>query len=145
LCRRTATDGGYKPRGAQELKQIDTLVKSAIGYDSVRGDQVQSSTCRSPVWRLSRYARADAAAGSTKRLVQDHRGGILSITALLIGLFVMRPLIARMFARFRSPRASGQIGSGTPAVDNWRRQAPRRGTRALPGQAPRRSRRRAKA
>ena len=37
----TVTDGGYKPRNAQELKQIDTLVKSAIGYDSGRGDQVQ--------------------------------------------------------------------------------------------------------
>src|SRR6185312_5922844 len=40
----TDVDGkvtGYKPRTAQEMNQIDTLVKSAIGYDKARGDLVQ--------------------------------------------------------------------------------------------------------
>jgi len=41
---------------------------------------------------------------------------ILSITALLIGLFVMRPLIARMFAPVSFASAGGQIASGTPAA-----------------------------
>ena len=115
----TTTDGGaYQPRNAQELKQIDTLVKSAIGYDTARGDQVQ--VVNMP------FARVEPMAGTpapTPFLGLDGaawfkiiEAAILSITALLIGLFVMRPLIARMFAPVSFASAGGQIASGTPAA-----------------------------
>jgi flagellar M-ring protein FliF len=115
----TTTDGGaYQPRNAQELKQIDTLVKSAIGYDTARGDQVQ--VVNMP------FARVETMAGTpapTPFLGLDGaawfkiiEAAILSITALLIGLFVMRPLIARMFAPVSFASAGGQIASGTPAA-----------------------------
>ena len=135
----TATDGGYKARGAQELKQIDTLVKSAIGYDSGRGDQVQ--VVNMP------FARVETIAGTpapTPLLGLDGsawfkiiEAAILSITALLIGLFVMRPLIARMFAPVSFAAASGQIASGTPAAGQLAAPSAQGvETRALPGQAP---------
>jgi flagellar M-ring protein FliF len=115
----TVADGGaYKPRNAQELKQIDTLVKSAIGYDASRGDQVQ--VVNMP------FARVETIVGTpapTPFLGLDGaawfkiiEAAILSITALLIGLFVMRPLIARMFAPVSFASAGGQIASGTPAA-----------------------------
>jgi flagellar M-ring protein FliF len=136
----TATDGGgYKPRGAQELKQIDTLVKSAIGYDAGRGDQVQ--VVNMP------FARVESLAGTpapTPLLGLDGaawfkiiEAAILSITALLIGMFVMRPLIARMFAPVSFAAASGQIASGTPVAGQLAAPSAQSAeTRALPGQTP---------
>jgi flagellar M-ring protein FliF len=90
----------YKARTPQELKEIETLVKSAIGYDASRGDQVQ--VVNMP------FARVDT--GPLLPVSQPLLGldssdwlkiieaSIMCLTALLMGLFVGRPLIQRMFA-----------------------------------------------
>jgi flagellar M-ring protein FliF len=103
----TTTVGGkdaYTPRTPSEMKQIEALVKSAMGFDQKRGDQVQISNMA--------FARIDSAIGTPAP--QPFLGlesgdwfkiievGILSLTALLMGFFVARPLIGRMFA----PQAS---------------------------------------
>jgi flagellar M-ring protein FliF len=90
----------YKPRSAQEMQQIDALVKSAIGYDKTRGDVVQ--VVNMP------FAKVDMGPSTpapTPLLGLDSSDwfkiievAILSLTALLIGFFVLRPLIGRMFA-----------------------------------------------
>jgi flagellar M-ring protein FliF len=99
----------YKPRSAQELAQIDSLVKSAIGYDKTRGDVVQ-------VVNMA-FAKMDVGPttpAATPLLGLDSSDwfkiievAILSLTALLIGFFVLRPLIGRMFAP--NPVSGGQI------------------------------------
>jgi len=111
-------NGSYKPRSAQDMKEIDTLVKSAIGYDASRGDQVQ--VVNMP------FARVDTGVGTpapTPLLGLDGpdwfkiiEAAILSLTALLIGLFVMRPLIARMFAPVSYGGAPVQLMSGSPVA-----------------------------
>jgi len=90
----------YAPRTAKEMTQIQTLVKSAMGYDAKRGDQVD--VVNMP------FARLDV--GPVTPEPQPLLGlsgadwfkiieaAILSLTALLIGFFVVRPLIQRMFA-----------------------------------------------
>jgi len=90
----------YKPRTPAEMAQITSLVKSAMGFDQARGDQVQVSNMP--------FARMDVVAGEApaKPLLglepsywfKIIGAAILCLTALLIGLFVARPLIARMFA-----------------------------------------------
>jgi len=90
----------YKPRTPAEMAQITSLVKSAMGFDQARGDQVQVSNMP--------FARMDVVAGEApaKPLLglepsywfKIIEAAILCLTALLIGLFVARPLIARMFA-----------------------------------------------
>ncbi len=92
--------GKYAPRSAEEMKQIEALVRSAIGYDAGRGDMVQ--VVNMP------FARVDTTVGTaapTPLLGLDSaswfkiiQAGIFSLTALLIGLFVLRPLTKRMFA-----------------------------------------------
>ena len=90
----------YKPRTPAEMAQITSLVKSAIGYDTTRGDQLQVTNME--------FARLDTTAGVAApapflgldgaywfKIIE---AAILSVTALLIGLFVARPLITRMFA-----------------------------------------------
>ena len=90
----------YTPRTPQEMAQIDSLVKSAIGYDKTRGDDVKVVNMQ-----FAHLDVADATPAPTPFLGLDSaywfkiiEAAILSITALLIGLFVVRPLIARMFA-----------------------------------------------
>ncbi|HTO40424.1 MAG TPA: flagellar M-ring protein FliF C-terminal domain-containing protein, partial [Rhizomicrobium sp.] len=89
----------YKPRTEKEMAQIEALVKSAIGFDAKRGDLVQVTNME--------FARLDAGPMApedapmldfqTADWIKIIEVAILSITALLIGLFVMRPLISRMF------------------------------------------------
>ncbi len=96
----TGDGAGYKPRSAAEMTQITSLVKSAMGFDQARGDQVQVTNMA--------FARMEAAGGtaaSAPLLGLDSaywfkiiEAAIMCVTALLIGLFVARPLIARMFA-----------------------------------------------
>jgi len=105
------TDGRetYKPRSPQELKQIETLVKSAMGFDASRGDQVQ-------VVNMA-FARVDTGPATPEAQpllgldssdwLKIIEAGILCLTALLMGLFVGRPLIHRMFA----PIGAGSQGA----------------------------------
>lgn len=90
----------YKPRTAQEMQEIESLVKSAIGYDKTRGDTVQ--VVNMPFAKVDLGPSTPAA---TPFLGLDSSDwfkiievAILSLTALLIGFFVVRPLIGRMFA-----------------------------------------------
>jgi flagellar M-ring protein FliF len=94
-------DGGaYKPRSAKEMQQISALVKSAIGFDATRGDQVQVVNVP--------FARVDTNVGTPapapflgldpSAWFKIIEAAILSLTALLIGIFVLRPLIVRMFS-----------------------------------------------
>ena len=114
------TNGRYVARTAQEMKQIDGLVKSAIGFDASRGDLVQ--VVNMP------FARVDTTAGTPApepllgldgaawfKIIE---AGIFAVASILIGFFVMRPLIARMFAPV--PMAitlpGGQIATAAPAT-----------------------------
>jgi flagellar M-ring protein FliF len=93
-------NGAYMPRTPAEMAQIAGLVKSTIGFDPKRGDIVQVDNLP--------FARLDVADGTpppAPLLGLDGQDwfkiievAILSLTALLIGFFVARPLIARMFS-----------------------------------------------
>ncbi|HUB86101.1 MAG TPA: flagellar basal-body MS-ring/collar protein FliF, partial [Rhizomicrobium sp.] len=96
----------YTPRTPQEMSQIEALVKSAIGYDKTRGDDVKVVNME-----FAHLDVADATPAPKPLLGLDSaywfkiiEAAILSLTALLIGLFVVRPLINRMFA----PQAAGE-------------------------------------
>ncbi|HWA30114.1 MAG TPA: flagellar basal-body MS-ring/collar protein FliF [Rhizomicrobium sp.] len=99
----TATDAAgketYTARTPKEMSQIDSLVKSAIGFDAKRGDDVK--VVNMPFAHLD-VAEATPAPKPLLGLDSAYwfkiiEAGILSLTALLLGFFVARPLIARMF------------------------------------------------
>ncbi len=102
----------YKPRSAEEMAKITALVKSAMGFDQSRGDQLQVTNMQ--------FARLDENTGTPapKPLLgldsaywfKIIEAAIMCLTALLIGLFVARPLINRMFA------AQAQANGGTAAL-----------------------------
>jgi flagellar M-ring protein FliF len=89
----------YKPRSADELQKIDALVKSAIGYDKSRGDVVQ--VVNMPFARMDTGPVTPVEApllgldsGDWFKIIEV---AILGLVALLMGFFVVRPLINRMF------------------------------------------------
>jgi len=95
-----AGNTSYKPRSAQDMAQIEAVVKSAIGYDKSRGDEVQ--VVNMPFARVdlgpSTPASAPLLGFDSSDWFKIIEVAILSLTALLIGFFVARPLIARSFA-----------------------------------------------
>lgn len=111
----TSPDGKtkYQPRSKEEMAQIEELVRSAVGYDKSRGDQVE--VVNMP------FARMDAGpvtAAPAPLLGLDSaywfkiiEAAILSLTALLIGLFVVRPLIRNMFAPNLQMASGGMIAA----------------------------------
>jgi flagellar M-ring protein FliF len=94
------TAASYKPRSAAEMAQISGLVKSAMGFDQTRGDQVQVTNMA-----FAHIVDPEAGTPAPKPLLGLDSGywfkiieaAIMGVTALLIGLFVARPLINRMF------------------------------------------------
>jgi flagellar M-ring protein FliF len=112
------TAAAYKPRSADEMTKITALVKSAIGFDAARGDQVQVTNMA--------FARMDESAGTPApqpllgldgaywfKIIE---AGIMCLTALLIGLFVAKPLINRMFAAQAFARSGPQTLSNASPV-----------------------------
>jgi flagellar M-ring protein FliF len=118
--------GPYTPRSAAEMQRIDQLVRSAVGYDASRGDQVNVINVQ-----FDREAAA-AGVGATGPKLLDFdkndlmRGAellVLAVVAVLIIFFVVRPLLAstsgaggpRTLAGLRAlPQGGGGGGAGSP-------------------------------
>jgi flagellar M-ring protein FliF len=108
------TSQAYKPRTAEEMAKITALVKSAMGFDAARGDQMQVTNMQ--------FARLEENTGTPapKPLLgldsaywfKIIEAAILCVTALLIGLLVAKPLINRVFA------AQTAASGGTQALAN---------------------------
>ena len=92
----------YQPRSKEELEQIATLVRSAIGYDQKRGDQVQvvnlrfAETPANPIveptgWLSMLHFTKDDIMSLIEMLVM----GVLGIVVLLL---VVRPLVRRIIS-----------------------------------------------
>tara|TARA_B100002003_G_scaffold217648_1_gene218012 strand:- start:99 stop:1703 length:1605 start_codon:yes stop_codon:yes gene_type:complete len=97
---RTVNDAGeveWTPRPEQELQALRELVESAIGFDPARGDVVTLRTLEftAPAelgTSASASGAADFLAANAMTLIQL---GALSLVALLLGLFVLRPMVTR--------------------------------------------------
>lgn len=86
----------YAPRSADDMKRIQELVRSAVGYDQTRGDQVS-------VVNVRFAGAADAAAGTAAGAPlldfdkNDVMRGIelliLTVVAILMVFFVVRPML----------------------------------------------------
>jgi flagellar M-ring protein FliF len=116
----TQADGGkYTARTPAEMKQITDLVKSTIGFAATRGDIVQVDNMA-----FARLDAGDAPPPPAPLLGMDSTQwfkiievAILSLAAIILGFFVGRPLIARMFAPNHAALA-GPAGTITYVAPN---------------------------
>lgn len=115
----------YAPRSEQELEKIEALVKSAIGFDSARGDQIQVVNLQfaKPAPLEIDAPQASPFLGLTKAdYMRISEFGVLSILALIAMFFVFRPMLSRIassagLSRDMGQRAIGsQVTGGNPAL-----------------------------
>lgn len=100
-------NASYAPRSQAELDQIGALVRSAMGYDATRGDQIE-------VVNMQFAERPDIVVGTeTAGLFNFTRDDLMKFVelavTLLIGLalilFIMRPLLKKVLAPEARPLA----------------------------------------
>jgi flagellar M-ring protein FliF len=92
----TAADGTLTnaPRSPEELASLQELVASAVGIDPARGDVITlKSMAFDPITPIGTAAGPDAA-GLPLDLMQLIQIGVLAAVALILGLFVVRPILA---------------------------------------------------
>jgi flagellar M-ring protein FliF len=111
----------YQPRPKEELDRITTLVRSAIGFDAKRGDQVEVVNLRfaeatpSPINEVTgwmsylQFTKDDIMAAAEK--------GVMALLGLVVLFLVVRPLVRRVItpegAQSPFPAATP---TGTPAI-----------------------------
>lgn len=112
-----ADDGtiAYAPRPQEQLDQISALVRSAIGFDQARGDQIEVVNLQfAPVAEPN--ALVDGEDGFLNLTKEDYfyiaELATLLIVALLVLLFVVRPLVRRIVTPDETSGAMAHLPSG---------------------------------
>ena len=92
----------YQPREKEEIDRIAALVRSAIGFDQKRGDQVEVANLRlaetpltpivepSGIMSFLRFTKDD--------IVRGVELGVMALLGLLVLLLIVRPITRRIFA-----------------------------------------------
>ena len=95
----------YEPRDEGELSQMAALVRSAIGYDSARGDSVEVANMRfaSEEEMFPERAQAGPLGMTTDELFRLAEILVLGVVAVLVILLVVRPLLVRALDGSSSP------------------------------------------
>jgi flagellar M-ring protein FliF len=95
-------DVTYQPRSKEDLEQIAALVRSAIGFDQKRGDQVEvvnmrfAETAATPIAEPTGWlAMFQFTKDDIMRVIEMLVMGVLGIVVLLL---VVRPLVRRIIA-----------------------------------------------
>jgi flagellar M-ring protein FliF len=96
----TAEDGTkiYAARTPEELAQIDSLVKSAIGFDDKRGDVVQVVNMKFAEPEIVEDGSLMLLGFDKADLMRLAELVVLAVVALLVLLLVVRPLLGRILA-----------------------------------------------
>jgi flagellar M-ring protein FliF len=87
--------GPYTPRSAQEMQQIEQLVRTAVGFNSDRGDQVTVTNVRFPAPAdQGGVTAANPLMGFDKNdIMRVAEVAVLAVVGLLMLFFVARPLV----------------------------------------------------
>src|SRR4051812_19803403 len=108
----------YQPRAKEEIDRIAALVRSAIGFDQKRGDQVEVANLRlaeTPGITMSEPAGLMGMLQFTKDDIMHWvEVGVMSLLALLVLLLGVRPMLRRIMGPAGS--APGSAGGMRPLV-----------------------------
>lgn len=90
-----AGEATVSPRTEEELEDLRLLVASAVGFDAERGDEI---TIRSMAFMDLPELGTEAGGGELPSqpldMMQLIKTGVLALVALILGLFVVRPVLA---------------------------------------------------
>jgi flagellar M-ring protein FliF len=89
----------YQPRSKEEMDRIGALVRSAIGFDQSRGDQVEVVNLRfaeTPAMAIAEPTSWTSMFQFTKAdIMQAIQMAVMGLLSALVLLFVVRPLVRR--------------------------------------------------
>jgi flagellar M-ring protein FliF len=112
-------DGGdvaYQPRTSEEMERIGALVRSAIGFDQKRGDQVDVINLRfaeAPMTPISEPTGWMSYLQFTKDdILNTVELAVMALLGLVVVLVVVRPLVRRIVA----PDEGAPAGPAAPAL-----------------------------
>ncbi len=84
------------PRPDAELEALKELVASAVGFDADRGDVITiRSMAFEPIAELGTEAQGSLFASTQLDVMQLIKIAVAALVALVLGLFVMRPILAQ--------------------------------------------------
>ncbi len=111
----------YKPRSKEEIDQIAALVRSAIGFDRKRGDQVEVVNLRfaePPPQPFAAPGRGwlSGLHFSKDDIMQAIETVVMGLLGLAVLLLVVRPLVRRMLAPGGEPVAALLPGAAAGAA-----------------------------
>jgi flagellar M-ring protein FliF len=107
----------YQPRAKEELDRIAALVRSALGFDQKRGDQIEVVNLRfaeSPASPIQEPSGVMSFLQLTKDdLMRTIELAVMGLLGLVVLLFVVRPLVRRILASEepRQTAAAGGVGA----------------------------------
>jgi len=105
-----ALNAGATPRSEEELARISTLVRSAIGFDVSRGDQVQ--VVEAPFTATTNLIADTGSASATNNTLNREQVmrlaeiAALSLIALALVFYVLRPMFAAPKIKAAAPPAA---------------------------------------
>jgi len=107
----------FQPRSEEELTALRELVASAVGYDEKRGDVITLKTMQfQPEEPLGTAAEPSFLAGLALDVMSLIQVLVLAVVALVLGLFVIRPVLSgppRRATAQLAPPPAGATGSET--------------------------------
>ena len=109
----------YQPRTDQELEQIATLVRSAVGYNGSRGDTVEVVNMQFVKLEPLDLDDGSLLFGISKdEFLQLAEVLVLAVVGLLVILLVVRPVLTRLFESMPTTlAASGGPGGAIAGAD----------------------------
>ena len=110
----------YQDRGKEELDRIAALVRSSIGFDQKRGDQVEVVNLRFaelPTTIINEPTGIMAFLQFTKEdIMRGVELGVMLLLSLIVLLFVVRPLVRRIITPEKAAAALGALAGGPAAA-----------------------------
>jgi len=129
-ARTAAGEVSYQPRPQEELDRIAALVRSSIGFDAKRGDQIEVVNLRFA--ESPQATEAAASEGLVAQLMPTRYDLmryvellVLLVLTLVVLLVVVRPMVRTVLAQQQGTGRRGELGGGGGGGD----------VPALPGQA----------
>ncbi|WP_442881061.1 flagellar basal-body MS-ring/collar protein FliF [Bosea sp. (in: a-proteobacteria)] len=132
-ARGQGAEASYQPRTQEELERISQLVRTAIGFDRQRGDQVEVVNLRfaegpeAPVDLTEQSLMQQLLSFTKEDMVRFAEIGVISLLILIVLMVVVRPLLKQVLAPERDFRAiptfmrngvivsAAEQGTGDPA------------------------------
>lgn len=109
-------DEVFEPRSEEELAALRELVASAVGFDEARGDVITLKTMQfeklEPLGTGPQSAFLSNFAFDAMSLI---KAAVLAIVALILGLFVVRPVLARQ-PEGAAAQLTGPTETGLPSL-----------------------------